>query len=156
MYTTVSRCLVHEQMVYLVTGQSKVLKIIWRSLMTSFFLFYFFSLSLGSMLLDLKLWVAAYWFSFTSKLEVLNLNPKLQFIPSSLKIFFTNLFSISQGFRRIFNVSGGIHAYALKADQTVPTYWSILLGIWFFHQQGFLLWPLSFWLFFVHCPSKSK
>ncbi|XP_062082320.1 rhodanese-like/PpiC domain-containing protein 12, chloroplastic [Humulus lupulus] len=28
----------------------------------------------------------------------------------------------TQGFRRIFNVSGGIHAYALKADQTIPTY----------------------------------
>ncbi|KAF4371963.1 hypothetical protein F8388_000130 [Cannabis sativa] len=28
----------------------------------------------------------------------------------------------TQGFRRLFNVSGGIHAYALKADQTIPTY----------------------------------
>ncbi|GMY16011.1 rhodanese-like/PpiC domain-containing protein 12, chloroplastic isoform X1 [Fagus crenata] len=28
----------------------------------------------------------------------------------------------TQGFRRVFNVSGGIHAYALKADQSIPTY----------------------------------
>lgn len=28
----------------------------------------------------------------------------------------------TQGFRRVFNVSGGIHQYALKADQSVPTY----------------------------------
>ncbi|PON97584.1 Peptidyl-prolyl cis-trans isomerase [Trema orientale] len=28
----------------------------------------------------------------------------------------------TQGFRRVFNVSGGIHAYALKADQTISTY----------------------------------
>ncbi|KAL5580353.1 hypothetical protein UlMin_012795 [Ulmus minor] len=27
-----------------------------------------------------------------------------------------------QGFRKVFNLSGGIHAYALKVDQTVPTY----------------------------------
>lgn len=28
----------------------------------------------------------------------------------------------TQGFRRVFNVSGGIHQYALKADHSVPTY----------------------------------
>nr|XP_023928227.1 rhodanese-like/PpiC domain-containing protein 12, chloroplastic isoform X1 [Quercus suber]POE91086.1 rhodanese-like/ppic domain-containing protein 12, chloroplastic [Quercus suber] len=28
----------------------------------------------------------------------------------------------TQGFKRIFNVSGGIHAYAVKADQSIPTY----------------------------------
>lgn len=28
----------------------------------------------------------------------------------------------SQGFKRVFNVSGGIHAYAVKADPFIPTY----------------------------------
>ncbi|KAG1327669.1 putative Rhodanese-like/PpiC domain-containing protein 12, chloroplastic [Cocos nucifera] len=28
----------------------------------------------------------------------------------------------TQGFKRVFNVSGGIHAYALKADPSIPTY----------------------------------
>ncbi|XP_021888982.1 rhodanese-like/PpiC domain-containing protein 12, chloroplastic [Carica papaya] len=28
----------------------------------------------------------------------------------------------SQGFKRVFNVAGGIHAYALKADPSIPTY----------------------------------
>ncbi|MQM10912.1 hypothetical protein Taro_043812 [Colocasia esculenta] len=28
----------------------------------------------------------------------------------------------TQGFKRVFNVAGGIHAYALKADPSVPTY----------------------------------
>ncbi|KAG9454950.1 hypothetical protein H6P81_007854 [Aristolochia fimbriata] len=28
----------------------------------------------------------------------------------------------SQGFRKVFNISGGIHSYALKADPSVPTY----------------------------------
>lgn len=28
----------------------------------------------------------------------------------------------TQGFRRVFNVSGGIHEYAVKADPSVPTY----------------------------------
>ncbi|KAG7947799.1 hypothetical protein I3843_14G112600 [Carya illinoinensis] len=28
----------------------------------------------------------------------------------------------TQGFQRVFNVAGGIHAYALKADQSIPTY----------------------------------
>uniref|UniRef100_A0A5B7BV13 Putative rhodanese-like/PpiC domain-containing protein 12 isoform X1 n=1 Tax=Davidia involucrata TaxID=16924 RepID=A0A5B7BV13_DAVIN len=28
----------------------------------------------------------------------------------------------TQGFKRIFNVSGGIHAYAVKADPSIPTY----------------------------------
>ncbi|CAK7330659.1 unnamed protein product [Dovyalis caffra] len=28
----------------------------------------------------------------------------------------------SQGFKRVFNVSGGIHAYAVKADSSIPTY----------------------------------
>ncbi|KAH7862973.1 hypothetical protein Vadar_011685 [Vaccinium darrowii] len=28
----------------------------------------------------------------------------------------------TQGFKRVFNVSGGIHAYAVKADPSVPTY----------------------------------
>ncbi|KAK6936892.1 Peptidyl-prolyl cis-trans isomerase, PpiC-type [Dillenia turbinata] len=28
----------------------------------------------------------------------------------------------TQGFRRVFNVAGGIHAYALKADASIPTY----------------------------------
>ncbi|XP_024023576.1 rhodanese-like/PpiC domain-containing protein 12, chloroplastic [Morus notabilis] len=28
----------------------------------------------------------------------------------------------TQGFRKVYNVAGGIHAYALKADQTIPTY----------------------------------
>ncbi|XP_028793604.1 rhodanese-like/PpiC domain-containing protein 12, chloroplastic [Neltuma alba] len=28
----------------------------------------------------------------------------------------------SQGFRRVYNVSGGIHAYAMKVDPSVPTY----------------------------------
>ncbi|KAF3452291.1 hypothetical protein FNV43_RR02724 [Rhamnella rubrinervis] len=27
-----------------------------------------------------------------------------------------------QGFQRVYNVSGGIHAYSLKVDQTIPTY----------------------------------
>lgn len=30
---------------------------------------------------------------------------------------------IGQGFKRVYNLSGGIHAYAVKADPTVPTYW---------------------------------
>ncbi|KAK3126069.1 hypothetical protein QOZ80_7BG0613460 [Eleusine coracana subsp. coracana] len=28
----------------------------------------------------------------------------------------------SQGFRKVYNVAGGIHAYALKADSSIPTY----------------------------------
>lgn len=28
----------------------------------------------------------------------------------------------TQGFKRVFNVSGGIHAYATKADPSIPTY----------------------------------
>uniref|UniRef100_A0A1D1ZKD2 Rhodanese-like/PpiC domain-containing protein 12 n=1 Tax=Anthurium amnicola TaxID=1678845 RepID=A0A1D1ZKD2_9ARAE len=28
----------------------------------------------------------------------------------------------TQGFKRVFNVAGGIHAYALKADPSIPTY----------------------------------
>ncbi|GAB4835293.1 hypothetical protein Ancab_000202 [Ancistrocladus abbreviatus] len=28
----------------------------------------------------------------------------------------------TQGFRRVFNVAGGIHAYAVKADPSIPTY----------------------------------
>ncbi|RAL38259.1 hypothetical protein DM860_017953 [Cuscuta australis] len=28
----------------------------------------------------------------------------------------------TQGFRRVFNVAGGIHEYALKVDQSIPTY----------------------------------
>ncbi|KAI3523871.1 hypothetical protein L1887_02337 [Cichorium endivia] len=28
----------------------------------------------------------------------------------------------TQGFRRIYNIAGGIHAYALKVDQSIPTY----------------------------------
>lgn len=28
----------------------------------------------------------------------------------------------TQGFKRVFNVSGGIHAYAVKADPSIPTY----------------------------------
>lgn len=28
----------------------------------------------------------------------------------------------SQGFKRVFNVAGGIHAYAVKADPSIPTY----------------------------------
>lgn len=28
----------------------------------------------------------------------------------------------SQGFKRVFNVSGGIHAYAVRADPSIPTY----------------------------------
>ncbi|XP_010247474.1 PREDICTED: rhodanese-like/PpiC domain-containing protein 12, chloroplastic isoform X2 [Nelumbo nucifera] len=28
----------------------------------------------------------------------------------------------TQGFKRVFNVSGGIHAYAVKADASIPTY----------------------------------
>ncbi|XP_006845046.2 rhodanese-like/PpiC domain-containing protein 12, chloroplastic isoform X1 [Amborella trichopoda] len=28
----------------------------------------------------------------------------------------------SQGFKRVFNIAGGIHAYAVKADASVPTY----------------------------------
>ncbi|XP_068660270.1 rhodanese-like/PpiC domain-containing protein 12, chloroplastic [Aristolochia californica] len=28
----------------------------------------------------------------------------------------------TQGFRKVFNVSGGIHAYSLKADPSIPTY----------------------------------
>ncbi|KDO54768.1 hypothetical protein CISIN_1g0224962mg, partial [Citrus sinensis] len=28
----------------------------------------------------------------------------------------------TQGFRRVFNVSGGIHAYATKVDPSIPTY----------------------------------
>ncbi|XP_064935985.1 rhodanese-like/PpiC domain-containing protein 12, chloroplastic [Musa acuminata AAA Group] len=28
----------------------------------------------------------------------------------------------TQGFKRVFNISGGIHAYAIKADPSVPTY----------------------------------
>ena len=39
--------------------------------------------------------------------------------PEALTCFTFN----AQGFRRVFNVSGGIHQYALKADQSVPTYW---------------------------------
>lgn len=30
-----------------------------------------------------------------------------------------------QGFKRVYNVSGGIHAYAQKADPTIPTYWYV-------------------------------
>ncbi|KAK4275705.1 hypothetical protein QN277_018743 [Acacia crassicarpa] len=29
---------------------------------------------------------------------------------------------LSQGFRRVYNISGGIHAYAVKVDPSVPTY----------------------------------
>lgn len=29
---------------------------------------------------------------------------------------------ILQGFKKVYNVSGGIHAYAVKADSSVPTY----------------------------------
>lgn len=28
----------------------------------------------------------------------------------------------SQGFKRVFNIAGGIHAYAVKADPSIPTY----------------------------------
>lgn len=28
----------------------------------------------------------------------------------------------TQGFRRVFNVAGGIHAYSVKADSSIPTY----------------------------------
>lgn len=28
----------------------------------------------------------------------------------------------SQGFKKVYNVAGGIHAYAVKADSSVPTY----------------------------------
>ncbi|KAK3032387.1 hypothetical protein RJ639_037105 [Escallonia herrerae] len=30
--------------------------------------------------------------------------------------------ALFQGFQKVFNVAGGIHAYALKADPSVPTY----------------------------------
>lgn len=28
----------------------------------------------------------------------------------------------SQGFRKVFNVAGGIHEYAVKVDPSIPTY----------------------------------
>ena len=27
-----------------------------------------------------------------------------------------------QGFKKVFNIAGGIHAYAVKADPSIPTY----------------------------------
>lgn len=32
-----------------------------------------------------------------------------------------------QGFSTIYNIAGGIHAYAVKADPTIPTYWALNL-----------------------------
>lgn len=37
--------------------------------------------------------------------------------------------SMFQGFRKVYNISGGIHAYAVKVDPSVPTYWFT----WFCH-----------------------
>ena len=31
-----------------------------------------------------------------------------------------------QGFRKVYNLSGGIHAYAVQVDPSVPTYWFTL------------------------------
>lgn len=41
---------------------------------------------------------------------------------SCLRITLADVILKSQGFKRVFNVSGGIHAYAVKADPSVPTY----------------------------------
>ena len=41
--------------------------------------------------------------------------------------FFFFFFPLFQGFRNVFNVAGGIHAYAMMADPSIPTYWDFEL-----------------------------
>lgn len=40
----------------------------------------------------------------------------------------------SQGFRKVFNIAGGINEYAVKVDPSIPTYWS-----WFSSSSHYLL-----------------
>lgn len=42
------------------------------------------------------------------------------YFPDSVNVMATTM--DSQGFKKVFNVIGGIHEYAVKADPSIPTY----------------------------------
>lgn len=46
----------------------------------------------------------------------------LAFRPLFCAFFWVIQIFVVQGFKRVFNVAGGIHAYAVKVDPSVPTY----------------------------------